>query len=80
MSIIDHLPPRLSWDGRRGIAVGQGSLMTLSQPPFLGVPFVEIDYAPAVHVMLIRRVIGLAIEDMAGDEIAECKRFLAALD
>ena len=80
MSIIDQLPPRLCWDGRRGIAVGTGAMMTLAAPPYIGVEFVELDYAPAVHVCLIRRAPGSPINDMAGDEIAACRRFLAALE
>ena len=79
MSIIDNLPPRLYWDGRKGLAVGTGSMMTLAVPPHLGVEFVELDYAPAVAVRLIRRAQGAALADMAGDEIAACRRFLGAL-
>ena len=80
MSIIDLLPPRLSWDGRRGIAIGPSAMMTLSCPPYLGIDFAEVDFAPAVQVMLIRRAVGMPIDDMYADEIAACRRFLAALD
>ena len=79
MSIIDRLPWRLWWNGRRGYAAGPSAMMSLSVEPYLGIDFAELDFAPAVDVRLIRRTPSSPLDDMAGDEIAACKRFLAAL-
>ena len=79
MSIIDQLPWRLYWTGRKGLAIGPSAMMSLSVAPYIGIDFAEIDYAPAVDVRLIRRTPSSPLDDMAADEIAACKRFLAAL-
>lgn len=79
MSIIDYLPPRLSWTGRRGYAAGANAMMSLAEKPHLDIDFAEVDYAPAVNVRLIRRTPSSAIDDMRADEIAACMRYLAAL-
>jgi len=54
-------------------------MMTLSAPPHLTFEFVEIDFAPGCCA-LVRQNIGSALRDMYGNEIAECRRFLAALE
>ena len=80
MGIIDLLPPRLSWNGRKGIAVGRSAVMTLSLPPYLGIEFAEIDYAPALDVRLIRRSSSSPMDDMNSAEADACSMFLEALD
>jgi hypothetical protein len=47
---------RLFWDGRRGIAKSEGvSVELLDAPPVAGVAHLtEIDYAPQVHVAMVR--------------------------
>jgi len=80
MSIIDLLPPRLSWTGSKGVAVGRTAVMTLASPPYLGIQFAEIDYAPAVDVRLIRRSSSSPMDDMTSDEADACSVFLEALD
>lgn len=79
MSLLDQLPTRLWWRAGRGLAKGNGAMMSLSVPPYLTFEFVEIDFAPGVCA-LVRPADSSPMREMFADEMAECRRFLAALD
>lgn len=79
MSLVDHLPLRLRWDGRRGMARSRDVVMSLAAPPPLGFRFVEIDYAPGACEM-VRREPWAALDDLRPHEIEACRAYLAALD
>jgi hypothetical protein len=79
VSIADALPLRLKWYAGRGLAIGNGAMMTLSCPPYLGFDFVEIDYAPGL-CELVRSRACEPVRDMWTDEAAACARFLRALE
>lgn len=79
MSLTDHFPQRLRWDGRKGLARSRDVVMTLCSPPCLGFAFAELDFAPGACAM-VRRHPWDALEDLSPDEIRACRAYLAALD
>lgn len=79
MSLTDHLPLRLRWDGRKGLAKARDVVMTLCAPPTLGFSFAELDFAPGACEMVRRRPWD-ALDDLRPEEIRACRAFLAALD
>jgi len=69
---------RLNWDGRTGVAKQAGGQTFFTAAPWLGIPYVEIDFCPGICSQ-IRVHSWDSVRDMNSHEIDVCVRYLLGM-